>query len=41
MITAAEEILAGRWTVLGVTREDIDDPDWFFDPVTGRTSAQR
>ena len=36
MIATADEILDGRWTVLGVARKDIDDPDWFFDPVTGR-----
>jgi hypothetical protein len=36
VIATAGEILAGRWTVLGVARKDIDEPDWFFDPVTGR-----
>ena len=38
VIAAAEEILAGRWALLGVPRPDIEDPDWFFDPVTGRTA---
>jgi Heparinase II/III-like protein/Heparinase II/III N-terminus len=40
VITAAEEILSGRWTVLGVARKDIDEPDWFLDPVTGRRAPQ-
>ena len=31
-------VLAGEWTVLGVARPDIADPDWFHDPVTGRTA---
>jgi hypothetical protein len=34
--STAEEILAGQWTVLGVARKDIDEPDWFFDPTTGK-----
>jgi hypothetical protein len=33
---AADEILSGRWVLLGVNRSDMEDPDWFFDPVTGR-----
>ena len=36
MIAAADEILGGSRTLLGVTRYDMEDPDWFFDPVTGR-----
>ena len=40
MIAAADEILDGRWTVLGVARKDIDDPDWFFDPVSGKRAPQ-
>ena len=40
VIAAAEEILAGRWHVLGVTRDDMDDPDWFFDPITRRRAPQ-
>ena len=40
VMVAADEILAGRWTVLGVPRHDIDEPDWFFDPVTGKRAPQ-
>ena len=29
-------VLAGEWTVLGVRRTDSADPDWFYDPLTGR-----
>jgi hypothetical protein len=35
-IAAADAILGGAWTVLGSARPDIADPDWFFDPSTGR-----
>jgi len=35
LIAAAGDILAGRWEVLGVRRDDMADPDWFFDPVSG------
>ncbi len=40
VIEAADEILAGRWEVLGASRLDMEDPDWFFDPVTGRRAPQ-
>jgi hypothetical protein len=40
LIEAAEEILAGRWQLLGALRRDMKDPDWFFDPVTGRRAPQ-
>jgi Heparinase II/III-like protein/Heparinase II/III N-terminus len=40
VIAAADEILAGRWQLLGVARRDMEDPDWFFDPVTGRRAPQ-
>ncbi len=40
VIAAADEILAGRWEVLGTLRRDMKDPDWFFDPVTGRRAPQ-
>jgi hypothetical protein len=36
LLKAADELLTGRWDVLGVTRLDLDDPDWFRDPTTGR-----
>ena len=40
MIAAAEEVLAGRWELLGAVRQDMEDPDWFFDPVTARRAPQ-
>jgi hypothetical protein len=40
IVAAAEEVLAGRWQVLGVTRHDMEDPDWFLDPITGRRAPQ-
>jgi len=40
VIAAAEEILAGQWQLLGAVRRDMEDPDWFFDPVTGRRAPQ-
>jgi hypothetical protein len=36
LTAAADGILAGRWVVLGAHRKDVAQPDWFFDPVTGR-----
>jgi len=36
LIEAAEAVLDGAWTVLGHQRADSADPDWFFDPITGR-----
>jgi hypothetical protein len=38
VIAAAEQLMAGEWEVLGVLRTDLDAPDWFADPVTGRRS---
>jgi hypothetical protein len=35
-IIAADDLLAGRWEILGFTRTDMEAPDWFLDPVTGR-----
>jgi hypothetical protein len=40
LVRAADEILAGRWEVLGVIRQDMAAPDWFLDPVTGRRAPQ-
>jgi hypothetical protein len=40
VVSAAEEVLTGRWEVLGVVRKDMQEPDWFFDPVTGRRAPQ-
>jgi hypothetical protein len=33
---AGDHVLDGTWPLLGVTRQDLVDPDWFADPVTGR-----
>jgi hypothetical protein len=38
IVAAADRLLKGEWEVLGVTRTDLDAPDWFRDPVTGRRS---
>jgi hypothetical protein len=40
VIAAADGILAGQWQLLGVVRRDMEDPDWFFDPVTGTRAPQ-
>ncbi len=40
VITAAEQLLAGRWELLGTVRRDMEDPDWFLDPVTGKRAPQ-
>jgi hypothetical protein len=40
LVRAADEILAGRWEVLGVTRQDMVAPDWFLDPLSGRRAPQ-
>jgi hypothetical protein len=40
LIAAADEIMSGRWHLLGSVRLDMEDPDWFFDPVTGRRAPQ-
>jgi hypothetical protein len=38
VIAAADRVLDGTWTTLGVVRRDSAAPDWFADPVTGRDS---
>ena len=40
LLRTADEIMAGRWDVLGVTREDMVAPDWFLDPLSGRRAPQ-
>ena len=37
VIAIADQILAGHWEILGMTCHDMEDPDWFYDPVTGRS----
>lgn len=36
VVRAADALLAGEWSLLGMPRTDIIDPNWFLDPVTGR-----
>jgi hypothetical protein len=38
---AADSVLAGTWTVFGTPRTDSADPDWFYDPLTGRRAPDR
>ena len=38
IIAAADRLLKGEWEMLGVVRTDMVQPDWFYDPVTGRRS---
>ena len=40
VIAAGEQLLAGRWELLGAVRRDMEDPDWFLDPVTGKRAPQ-
>ncbi len=39
VLAAADQLMQGEWEVLGVVRTDLQRPDWFHDPVTGRRSA--
>ena len=39
VVAAADQLLAGEWEMLGTVRADMKQPDWFYDPVTGRRSA--
>jgi hypothetical protein len=36
LLAAADQLMDGGWEVLGVHRDDLVAPDWFFDPVTGK-----
>jgi hypothetical protein len=38
VLAAADRLLQGEWETLGVLRTDMERPDWFRDPVTGRRS---
>jgi hypothetical protein len=38
LLAAADRLLAGEWETLGILRTDLERPDWFRDPVTGRRS---
>lgn len=39
VIVAADQLLKGGWEILGAVRTDLDRPDWYYDPVTGRRSS--
>jgi hypothetical protein len=39
LIADADRVLKGEWEMLGVLRTDMERPDWFRDPSTGRRSA--
>jgi len=38
VLNAADQLLRGEWETLGVLRTDVERPDWFRDPVSGRRS---
>ena len=40
LVRTADEILAGRWDVLGITRQDMVAPDWFLDPLSSLRAPQ-
>jgi len=39
IIADADRLLKGEWETLGAVRTDMVQPDWFWDPVTGRRSS--
>ncbi len=41
LLGAADGLLKGRFEVLGVARADLDEPDWFYDPVSGRRAPEQ
>jgi hypothetical protein len=40
LLEAADRLMRGEWETLGLVRTDLERPDWFRDPVSGRRSAQ-
>lgn len=38
VLASADRLINGEWEVLGFHRADMTAPDWFFDPVTGRSA---
>jgi hypothetical protein len=32
--------MVGHWTIFGAVRQDLEEPDWFMDPVTGIRAPQ-
>jgi hypothetical protein len=41
VVAAADAVLAGTWSVLGTSRRDSAEPDWFHDPLSGRRAPDR
>lgn len=39
IVAVADKLMGGEWEMLGVLRSDMKEPDWFFDPATGRRST--
>jgi hypothetical protein len=39
IVADADRLLKGQWEMLGAVRTDMVQPDWFWDPVTGRRSS--
>lgn len=39
LLAAADGLMDGDWEVLGVPRDDMVAPDWFYDPVTGKSAS--
>ncbi|MFY9999435.1 MAG: alginate lyase family protein, partial [Trebonia sp.] len=39
IVADADRLLKGEWELLGAVRTDMVQPDWFWDPVTGRRSS--
>ncbi len=37
LLGAAQDLLDGRWELFGHVREDMVDPEWSLDPVSGRS----
>jgi len=40
LLEAADRLMRGEWETLGMLRTDLEWPDWFRDPVSGRRSVQ-
>ncbi|WP_416973803.1 alginate lyase family protein [Streptomyces sp. 4F14] len=36
LVAEADRLMAGHAEFFGVVRDDLDDPDWWYDPKTGR-----
>ncbi|MGX5208241.1 alginate lyase family protein [Streptomyces violaceus] len=40
LIAEADRLMAGHTEYFGMVRDDLDDPDWWYDPKTGRRAPQ-